>query len=70
MINPRYDIELKDVIKLHEIETVDTRTIINEMVTKFYNYTVVGDLAGKPCTAPLSVTTANCSIYLNDDTVG
>ena len=40
MLNPRYVNELMDFIKLHEIETVEKRTIINEMMPKFYDYIV------------------------------
>ena len=40
MLGPRYVNELTDVRKLHEIEDVDTRTIINEMLPTFYNYIV------------------------------
>ena len=40
MLNPCFVNELEDVRKLHEIETADTRTIINEMMPKFYGYIV------------------------------
>ena len=45
MTDPRYFNELTDFIKLHEIETVGTRTIINEIIPKFYDYIVVAELA-------------------------
>ena len=69
MINPCYVNELTDFRKLHEIETVDTRTIINEMMPKFYDYIVAAELVENPYTAPLSVTTANRSLYFGEDTV-
>ena len=38
MLNPCYMNELTYFRKLHLIETVDTRTIIDEIMTKFYDY--------------------------------
>ena len=38
MIDPHYVNELIDARKLNEIETVDTRTITNEIMPKFYYY--------------------------------
>ena len=58
MIYPLYVNALMDARKLHEIETFDTRTIINEIMTKFYYYIVAADLAENPYTAPPAVTTA------------
>ena len=40
ILDPRYVKSFKDFRKMHEIETVDTRTIINEMMPKFYDYVV------------------------------
>ena len=45
MLDQHYVNELTDVRKLHEIETADTRTIINEMMPKFYDCVVAVDLA-------------------------
>ena len=70
MLDPRYVNELTDVRKLHEIETVDTRTVINEMMTKFYDYIAAAESAENPYTSPPAVTTANISLYFNADTVG
>ena len=70
MLDPRYVNELADIRKLYEIETVDTRTIINEIVPKFYYYIVAIEFAENTYTAPPDVTTANRSLYLNEDTVG
>ena len=55
---------------MHEIDTVYTRTIINEMMPKFYDYIVVPELAENPYTEPPAVTTANHSLYFNEETVG
>ena len=66
MLNPGYVNELTDVIKLHGIETVDTRTIINEMMPKFYDYILAEELAENPYTSPPSVTTDNCYLYFNE----
>ena len=70
MINPRYANELMDVRKLHEIETIETRTIINEIMPKFYDYIVAAELAENPYTAPPTMTTANLSLYFNENNVG
>ena len=61
---------MTDVRKLHEIETVDTKTIPNEMMPKFYDYIVAAELAEKPYTAPPPVTTANFFLYFNEENVG
>ena len=50
MLDPSYFNELGDVRKLHEIENLDTRTIINEMMPKFYDYIVAGEWEEEPCT--------------------
>ena len=55
---------------MHEMETVDTRTIINEMMPKFYDYIVAEKLAENPYIVPPDVTTANCSLYVNEETMG
>ena len=70
MINLSFVKEFTYVRKLNEIETVDTRTIINEMMPKFCDYIVVADLAGKPYTAPPVVPTVNIYLYLNEETLG
>ena len=61
---------MTDVRKLYEIETVDTSTIINEIMPKFYDYIVAAELAENPYTAPTAMTTANRSLYFNEETVG
>ena len=63
MIDPRYVNELTDVRKMHEIETVDTRTIINEMMAKFYYYIVAEELAEIPYSAQHVVTKANNYVF-------
>ena len=50
---------------MHEIETVDTRTIINEMMPKFYDYVVAEKLSENPYTSPTAVNKANCYLYFN-----
>ena len=60
MINPRYINELTDVREMYEIETVYTRTIINEMMTKLYDYIVAAELAENIYTAPPDVTRPKC----------
>ena len=57
MLETLYVNELTYVRKLHEIETVDTRTIINEMMPKFYDYIVAEELEGSPYIEPTAVTT-------------
>ena len=61
---------MTDVRKIHEIETIDTSTIINEMMPKFYDYIVAEELAVKNYTALPAVTAENCSLYFNGETVG
>ena len=70
MIDTRYVNELTDVRKMHEIETVDTRTIINEMMPKFYDYIFAEELAENPYTEAPAVTTVNRSLYFDEETVG
>ena len=55
---------------MHEIETVDTRATINEMMPKFYDYIVEAELAENIYTAPPAVTTLSCHLYFNEDNVG
>ena len=40
MLNPRYANYLTGVGKLYEIDTFDTRTIINKIMPNFYDYIV------------------------------
>ena len=70
MLNPRYINESIDVRKLHEIDTVDTRTIINEMMLNFYDYIVSAELVENTYKAPHAVDTANLSLYFDEETVG
>ena len=69
MLNPRYVNEFIDFRKLHSIYTVDTRTIINEMMPKFYDYIMVSELAENPYIEPPAVNTANIYLYFNEETV-
>ena len=69
MLDLWYVNELKYVRKLNEIETVETWTIINEMMPKFYYYILAAELAQKPYTEPPAVTTENISLDFNEDTV-
>ena len=69
-LDPRYVNELAYVRKLDEVETFDTRTIINKIMPKFYDYTVAEDLEEKTYTAPPAVTTEFFSLYFNEETVG
>ena len=70
IIDPHYVNELADSRKIHEIETVYTRTIINEMIPKFYDYIVAAELEENPYTEPPTANTANYSLYLNEETEG
>ena len=70
MIEPWYVNEFTYNRKLHEIKTVDTGIIINEMMPTFYDYILAEELVEYPYTAPPAVTTANCSFYFNEDNVG
>ena len=47
-LDPRYVNELAYVRKLDEVETFDTRTIINEINPNFYDSIVVAELAENP----------------------
>ena len=44
-LDPRYVNLITDVRKIHEIDTVYTSNIINEMMPNFYEYIVVGEFA-------------------------
>ena len=68
-LDPRYVNELAYFRKLDEVETFDTRIIINKIMPKFYDYTVAEDLEEKTYTAPPAVTKANSSLYYNEETV-
>ena len=70
MIYLCYVEKLVDVRDLHEIDTVDTRNIINEMMPKFYDYIVAAELDENPYAAPHTFTTAHQSLYFNEDTFG
>ena len=70
ILDPRYVNEFTNVKKLHEIDTIDIRTIINKMIPKFHDYIVVVELEETPYTSPLAVTTGNLSLYFNEDTLG
>ena len=69
MLESLYVNELMDDRKLNEIETIDTRTIINEIMPKFYDYIVAAELKENPYTATPTATTENFSYYFNKDTV-
>ena len=70
MLDPSYVNEFTDVRKLHEIETVDTRTVFNEIMPKFYYCIVAAELAGNAYIAPPSVSKANSSLYFTECNVG
>ena len=69
IIDSCYVNEFTYVRKLYEIDTFDTRTIINEIIPKFYDYIVAEELSENPCTTPPDVSTSKCSLYLNEDTL-
>ena len=70
MLYPRYVNGFTDITKMHEIETVDTMNIINEIIPKFYDYIVAAELSENPYTAPPAATTNNCYLNFNEDNVG
>ena len=70
MLDPQYFNELVDFRTLHKIYSIDTRTIINKMMPKFYDYIVAAELAENPYTTPYVVTTANQYLYFNEENVG
>ena len=70
MTDQHYVNEMTDTRKLHEIETVETRTIINEMMPMFYDCIVEVYLAGNLYTTLPAVTIEKGSLYFDEDTVG
>ena len=69
-IEPRHVNEFTDVGKLHEIDTVDTRTTINGIMPKIYDHILAEELVENPYKAPPAVTIANSYLYLNEENVG
>ena len=61
---------MEDLRKLHEIENFDTKTIVNEMMRKFYDYIVAAELVENSYTTLPYVNTENIPLYLNEETVG
>ena len=70
MLDPPYVNKLTDIRDLNEVETVDTRTIINEMMPNFYDCIVAAELAENTYTESPSVTTNNRFLYFSAETVG
>ena len=61
--DPIYANELTYVKALHEIESVETRYIVLEIMLKLYNYIVDAELDGTPDTAPPAMNTTNWSLF-------
>ena len=38
LLDPRYVMEIKDIRNFHQIENVDTKTLLHQMMPKFYEY--------------------------------
>ena len=70
ILDPHYVNEFPDVRALNEIDFVDTRSIVLEIMPKFYDYTVSAELAENPYTSPRAVTTTNRSLYFIEETLG
>ena len=70
MLDSNYINESTDVVKLHEKETADTRTVSNEMMPKFYDYILAAELVDNPYIAPTALNTESSSFYFNEETVG
>ena len=69
MLDPPYVNKLTDIRDLNEVETVDTRTIINEMMPNFYDCIVAAELAENTYTSPPDVTAENWSLYFDKETM-
>ena len=37
-MDPRYVMQLKDIMNFYHSENVDTKTIVQKMILKFYDY--------------------------------
>ena len=66
ILDPLYVNELTDARALHKIESVDTRSVILEIMTKSYDYILAAELSGNHYTAPPAVTTTNWYLYFSE----
>ena len=62
--------EFMDMMELYEIESVDTRGTVLEIIPKLYDYIVVEEFYENPYTAPYAVTTTNWSLHFSEEALG
>ena len=65
LLNPWYVMELKDINNFHQSETVDTKKIVQNMITKFYDYFMDSELAVNPNTQKIPEVNKKESLYLH-----
>ena len=59
--------ELKDINTFHQSENVDTKTLVHQMMPKFYEYIMATELAANPNTTHILVGTNKESLYLHNN---
>ena len=59
--------ELKDIKYFHQIENVDTKTLFQKMISKFYEYIMAAELAVHPNSPQIIVRNNEDSLYFNNN---
>ena len=55
LLNPWYVMELKDINNFHQSENMDTKTIVQQIMSKLYDSIIAAELAVNPNTPHILV---------------
>ena len=66
-LDPRYVMELKDIKTFHQSKNIDTKVLGQQMIPKFYEYTIAVELAVHPNTPQILVRNNEYSLYFNNN---
>ena len=65
-LDPRYVMELKYINTFHQSENVDTKTPVQQIMPKFYEYIMAAELAVNPETPQILVSNKEESLYFHN----
>ena len=67
LLDPRYVMELKDIKTFHQSENMYTKTIVQQMMSKFYNYIMASEIAANPITPHIILYNNQKSLYFHNN---
>ena len=59
--------DIKDINAFHQSENVDTKNIVQHMMSNFYDYIMVSELAANPSTPQIVVGNNQYSLYFHNN---